>query len=166
LQISELPDRSESIYNLQSEIFNLQFLLYGRSAANLENYCAHGFGQWSVNRAAAGALVASAAERLSYVSYIDFALASQTHPISPVGHLAEECRDLNAADRENVVHQSFTVFVEGVAAFHLFAGCPEVADVPFNNQISKGFSQQTDFGQRVREINSTGAVRGISARQH
>jgi hypothetical protein len=43
-------------------------LLYGRSAAKLEQNLPHGLGQRTVDRATAGAFVASAAETLGYVA--------------------------------------------------------------------------------------------------
>lgn len=54
----------------------MDFLLYGRSAAKLEKNLANGLGERTVDRATAGAFVASAAETLSHVRDVQFAFAA------------------------------------------------------------------------------------------
>src|SRR6266702_7182010 len=116
--------------SLQSAIINQQssigFLLYGRTAAKLGKHLAHGLGQWTVDRATAGALVASAAETFGDMSNVQFAFAAQAHTVSPIRQFPEERCHLDAADGENVIDQSFTVFFDRVAAFHLLLRNPRV----------------------------------------
>ena len=62
-----------AIYNLKSAIDSL---LYGRSAPNLEKNLADGLGQGTVDGAATGTLVTSAAKTFGYVSDVEFAFAA------------------------------------------------------------------------------------------
>ena len=132
------PAFQSAITNLQSAI---EFLLYGRSASNLGKNLADGLGKWTVDGATTGALVTSAAKTFGHVSDVEFAFAAQADAVSPVGQLAEERRHFYSADRKNVVHQSFAIFFDGGAAFHLLVRYPGVADVAFHAQVAQSFSQ-------------------------
>src|SRR4029077_696082 len=124
---------------------NNGFLLYGRSAAKLEQNLANGLGERPVDRASAGAFVASAAETLSHVRNIEFAFAAQAYAVSSFRHLAEKCCHLDTADGKDVIDQAFAIFFNGAAAFHLFAGHPRVSDMTFHAQIAQGFTEQPDL---------------------
>ncbi len=117
-----------SICNHKSEICN-GLLLYGRSAAKLEQNLVHGLGQWAIDRATAGAFVAAAAKTLGDMGHIEFALTAQAYAVSAARQLAEERRHLDAADRKDVVHQPFAVFFNRAAEIHLLLRHPHTADV-------------------------------------
>jgi hypothetical protein len=74
------------------------FLLYGRFAAKLEKNLAHGLGKRAIDRATAGAFVASAAEIFGHVRDVQFAFAAETHAISSVRQFPKKRRDLDAAN--------------------------------------------------------------------
>src|SRR3974390_2254399 len=110
----------------------MAFLLYGRSAAKLEENLANGLGERAIDRASAGAFVASTAKAFGNMGHVQFALAAQAYTIPPFRHLPEKRRHFNAADGKNVIHQSFAVFFDGATAFHLLLCHPDVSDVAFD----------------------------------
>jgi hypothetical protein len=117
-----------AIGNQQSAIGNL---LYGRPAADLEDYGPDCFSERAVERASAGALVPSAAEALSDVGHVEFALAAEAYSVTAVGEFAKECGDFDSADGKDVVHQPFAILLQGGTSLHLFSSDPEIADVAF-----------------------------------
>src|SRR5580700_7416594 len=157
--------RQFGLFSNQQSGINNGFLLYGRPAAKLEQNLAHGLGEWTIDRASAGAFVTAAAESFGDMSHVELALAAQAYAVSASRQLAEKRRHFDASDRKNVVHQPFAVFVNGAAAIHLLLGHPSVADGTFQAQISQGLTQQPDLPDRVREINAARAVLWIRARQ-
>src|SRR5262252_1144838 len=132
--------QAQSVGHRQSEN-----LLYGRPAAELEDHRPYGFGQGTVERTSAGALVAAATEAFRDPGYVKLSLAAQTHAVAAIGQFAEEGGDLDAADRKDIVHQSFAVLFESVRAFHLLARDPEVADMVVEIEIAQGFAEQSEL---------------------
>jgi hypothetical protein len=116
-------------------------LLYRRSLANLEQNLPYRLGEWTLDRATAGALVPATAETLRNVSNIKFAFTSQAHAVPPVGQLPKERRNFDSTDRKNVVHQAFAVFFNRAATFHLFLRHPGASDVALHIQTAQGLAQ-------------------------
>ena len=94
----------------------------GRRHAKLGDHAGHGDLQRAIDGATAGAFVTASAQLFGHGGDIDPALAAQTHPKSPVGQLAKECRHLDILDGKRIVDQAFTIFFPGPHPFHLFAG--------------------------------------------
>src|ERR1700689_2334031 len=105
----------------------MAFLLYGRSAAQLEKYLAHRIAKRSVHRATAGTFVASAAETGGNLSDVKLTFAAQAYSKTSVGNLAKEGRHFDPTDRKHVVDQPLAVFFKGSAFFHLLLRHPGVA---------------------------------------
>ena len=134
-------------------------LLYGRTAAEFEYNLADGFGERAVDRASTGAFVAAAAKALGDASDVKFAFAAQADAIPVVRQFAEKRGHLDATDGENIIHNSLAVFFESRRCAPSASVHPDVADMPFDLKIAQRFSEQLDLGDRVREINSTDAIR-------
>src|SRR5215468_11070109 len=115
--------------------------LYGRPAAELEDHRTYGLGQRAVKRTSTGTLMATATEAFGDTGYVEFPLAAQANAVAAIGQLAEESRHFDAADRKHVVHQAFTVLFQGIAAFHLFARDPEIADMVVQIEIAERLAQ-------------------------
>ena len=139
--------------------------MYGRAAAEHFQNLANSVGEWAIDRAAAGALVAAAPEIFSDTGYIEFAFAAQAHAIAAIESFAEESRDLYFAYGKHVVDEAFAVFFSCAPTLHLFLRNPSPAHVSFGVEVAQGFSEQSHLGNRVGEINTARAMGRIGASQ-
>ena len=109
-------------------------LFYGSEPQLFENRI-HRSLQWTIERTPTGAVVSAATETLGDGRHIHFALAAQTDAIAPIGHLAEEHRDLDVLYRQRVIHQPFAVFIFRAEPLHLFVSYRDPSERPLALQV-------------------------------
>src|SRR5271165_6120819 len=117
----------------------------------LRNHTLGGHRQRALDGAAAGAFVASAAERLGHRCNVYCTLAAQAYSEASIGLLAEEQSDFDAPNRQGVVDQALAVFLLRFTALHSPVADVHPGQAAVAMQSAEGRTEQPHLRELVEK---------------